>query len=146
MNLEKIERRCLELLKKSQRALIPFSTVLDYVRKDKDAATIKPEELLTFLRHHELFRVFDPVSGLSGLNPSDKGSAFLKEPSVALCTRLPSTHEIQTLMREQLDDLIKALEGALEEGTIEDPIKEEQLSFLLERAYSLRKKLEKNGG
>lgn len=141
MNLEQIEKRCLEMLKYSQRALVPFSNILACVREEPESAQVKPEELLTFLRNHELFKVFDPIFPFQRSPLGNGETTLFNEPSVALCTRLPSKREIEDLMAQQLDVLIRTLEEALEEGNSDDSERETKLNDLLARAYSLRERL-----
>jgi hypothetical protein len=117
MNLEDVEERCINYLRQAANPLVSVHTLLEYCRREPSCAELSEQELIDFLRPHELVRVVDPpppedpvqlgVYAESGL---DMG------PRAILKARMPSPREAATIMDSQLDNMLSALGKALEEA------------------------------
>jgi len=143
MSLEDLEQRCLAYLKQVSRPLAPVDAVLAYLQRE-EGTDISRQELLEFLRRHELFRVIEPPWGDAG---SGQGQELAElglpvGPYVILCTRVPAEDESRALMIEQMDSLIEALESALHEAERAGDMQRCQgVNALLERARAIRRRL-----
>ena len=99
------------------------------------------QDLLDFLREHELFQVIESPTGALG----DEASQKLKEagfnvgPSVILITRIPSARELAAQFDAQIEVLVGALQRALGEAQLRGDVKRVgEVTSMVERAEKLR--------
>jgi hypothetical protein len=146
MNLEEIEQRCLKYLTEVSNPLVPVETLLRYIQRNDEFLALSEKELLDFLKHHELFRIVEPLPLSEGLtestDPSD--AAFRPKPRVMLATRIPTAQQLKQNMHEEMDRMIGALTGALLEAREEgDPGRIREVQAILKKARHLQSELDK---
>ena len=114
MGMETIEERCLTYLSQVSSPLVPFGSLLGYVQRDEESEAITGQDLLSFLRFHELIHVVDApqTGGEIGGAPSE----LALEPFVILKSRIPNPREMALGLREQLDQMRATLQAALDEA------------------------------
>lgn len=145
MNLEEVERKCLAYLTQVRNPLVPVSQLMRHLGQDKSIALPSRDELVHFLRHHELFRVIEPV----GLATEAQGAKALEqagmisEPVAILSTRIPSEQEMSELLREQIRKIVSSLFLATREAQESgDEERFNEAKAILQRASLLQEKLE----
>ncbi len=121
-----------------------MSRLLRHLHEHQEFEHVHEEELLDFLRRHDLFEVLDPP----GLGASPEGRQMLDEAGlgmercVVLETRLPSRGQLRDHMDEQIAQLIAALETARDEaGNRAEPERVAAINEVLQRAEMLRAKV-----
>jgi len=141
MNLEAIEQTCLNYLKQVSNPLVPLSRLLRHLHEHQEFEHVHEDELLDFLRRHDLFEVLDPP----GLGASAEGRQMLEEAGlgmeqcVVLETRLPSRDQLREHMDEQIAQLIAALETARDEASNRaESDRVAAINEVLQRAQTLR--------
>lgn len=74
MILEDIEQKCLSYLKQVTRALVPFKRLSPcaYLRRQDELGPFDEQDLLDFLRKHELFQVIESPTGALGNDASSE--------------------------------------------------------------------------
>jgi hypothetical protein len=114
MGMESIEDRCLTYLSQTSNTLVPFGSLLGYVRRDEASEAITGQDLLSFLKYHELIHVVDApqTGGEIGGAPSETAL----EPFVILKSRIPNQRDMAMGLREQLDQMRTTLQAALDEA------------------------------
>lgn len=144
MNLEAIEQRCLAYLKQVSNPLVPLDTLMRYLERDAQCGVSSRQELLGFLREHELFRVIEP-----GLDPgtavgADDASALGLPggPYVILSTRVPTRHQMAEMVFAQFETMVQALDAARSEAQrLGDAARVTKVNALLKRAEGIREHL-----
>ena len=132
MNLEAVENRCIEYLGQVVSPLVPLSRLLRFVRQSDACAQVSEDELLVFLRPHPLFKVIEPMVAMNGG----------EEPQVALASRIPSQAELTAMMREQLLQMLSALEKAEHEAEASaDDTLRERIREMRSRAEMMQQQL-----
>ncbi len=148
MNLESIEQRCLAYLQEVSKPMVPIAQLLRVVHEDEDSAHVTENDLLAFLRKHELFTVIEP-QGLaeSGGNANElEAAGILTSPSVILATRLPSKNEMVEAMQQQMGTMLNALEAAVSQARGENnPRLAMEVQAILKRARELQQKMDEAG-
>lgn len=144
MNLEKVEQLCLDYLMQASRPLVPLDVLWAHLKEAPACADLSKQDLLGFLREHELFLVLDPPG--AALDPNS--SAALEQlglsagPQVVLSTRVPSPPELARMIKRQIDTMIEALETAYREAEQKGQARRAaKIQILVDKANRLRKKL-----
>jgi len=144
VNLEAVERRCLSYLEQVSNPLARFTSLLQRIREDEDCGAVSENELLDFLRNHELFRVIEPPQfaqdprDLDALPEAGVGGG----PRVILETRIPTKAQMSAMVREQVANVVDALSKAFAEARrTQDPEMCDKLLDALARAEKLQKKV-----
>jgi len=141
MILEDIEQKCLSYLKQVSRALVPFEQLVSYLRRQDDLGPFDDQDLLDFLRKHELFQVIESPSAALGDEASAKlqTAGFNVGPSVILVTRIPPARELATQFDAQIEVLLDALQKALQEAQMSgDATRVQEVTGMVARAEKLR--------
>lgn len=143
MILEDIEQKVLSYLKQVTRALVPFDQLVSYLRRQSDLGPFDEQDLLEFLRKHELFQVIESPFGMldseTARNMQDAG--FSVGPSVILVTRIPAAHELAKQFDAQIEVLLDALRKALQEAQMSgDATHIHEVTSIIARAEALREK------
>jgi len=124
MILEIVEQRCRNYLQQIENPLAPIHAVLNYVQQEESCADTTEQELIEFLRKHELFRVIE--------------SEPFNMASVILTTRIPSQSEMRALMAEQWSGMLDALNKALREAQARgDDATRARVTEMIERAHAI---------
>jgi hypothetical protein len=141
VNLEAAEQRALKYLKEASRPLVPVDRLLRHLQDDPACAEITEEELLAFLRKHELFKVIEPLP--PGTEPALR--TVVKEAGlplgvcVMLSTRVPTGAELSDMMQSQVDALIASLQAAaLDARKRGKPDRTRQIMRMIARAQQLK--------
>jgi hypothetical protein len=145
MKLEVIEQKCLNYLKQVSNPLVDVNVLYGHVMEGPDTEGLSYVDLLDFLRHHELFKVMEPVG--MAVDPDTEqmlGEAGLPvTPQVILCTRIPTQAELAQAIREQLGQMKSALVSAMREAAEkEDPARKEKVQLALHKMQMLEEKLD----
>lgn len=144
MNLETVEQRCVAYLRDVQKPFVMISQLLDVLHEDEDLRELDKAQLLDFLRNHELFTVFDPISLPE--NPEEleelRQAGMMTEPGVMLTSRIPSKEELFTAMEQQMGTMLNALESALSQARDNDPSLAMRVQSILKRARDIQHQLE----
>lgn len=125
--------------------MVPVNGLLRHLHGDPACVGITEEELIEFLRDHELFKVLEPP----GLASEPEGAEVLDAAGlnararVILSTRIPSADELGHLMNQELTTLASALAAALKQAREQSqPDQEERLRKLLARLGELKQELQ----
>lgn len=123
--------------------LAPVENLVRHLRTRAPCPEFTEEQLLEFLRNHELFRVIEPPE-------SDQDSNVTRQltelgvpsgPRVVLATRFPTSAQIAGMIQEQLDAMTDALAKAMAEAKEKgDTETEDRVLDALVRAEKLKKK------
>ncbi len=141
MILEDIEQKCLSYLKQVTRSLVPFEQLVTYLRRQDELGPFDEQDLLDFLRKHELFQVIESPTGALGNDASRKlkEAGFNVGPSVILVTRIPPARELAAQFDAQIEVLVDALQRALQEAELSGDAKRVgDVTSMIERAEKLR--------
>ena len=143
MNLELVEQRCLKYLEQAASPLVSLRTLLAHVWKDEQFADATELDLLSFLRKHEQVHIIEADANTDPEQAEAMTEAgFSQGPYVILRTRIPTKAEMAALIQEQLNKMISALEGALDEAINSgDSENQRRVQELLERSQEFREKL-----
>ncbi len=138
-----VEQRCLKYLEQAANPLVPLRTLLAHVWKDETLADVSEQELLSFLREHELVHVIEADDDADPEQAQTMAEAgFSQGPYIILKTRIPTKAEMAVLMQEQLGKMIIALERAMDEAVnSKDDEAQARIQELLERSQEFREKL-----
>ncbi len=145
MKLERVEELCLNYLTQNSVALVPVNAMLEHCRRDPECAQLSLDELLDFLRHHELVHVVErPALDSDEEQELISDTGFDLGPRAILHSRMPSREEIAAAMQENLERMSTALASALREAerAEEDPATLRQIKEAIEKASALRGKIE----
>jgi hypothetical protein len=147
MNLEAIEQKCLSYLKQVKNPLVPISTLLRRLDQDEACRGVREQELIDFLRKHELFRVIDaPEAHKEPGTIAELASEGIDSgPRVILVTRIPTQSEMKATISRQLETMTGALARAqamaAESG---DAAAYQKITEILERADTLEKRIDES--
>ncbi|MFP4499820.1 MAG: hypothetical protein ACLFTT_02370 [Candidatus Hydrogenedentota bacterium] len=134
----------LTFLGQATNPLAPLSTLLKHCRQIEGFDQLDQDQLLYFLRHHDLVKVIEPAGGIVGelAEMADAGQLTEAEPRIVLKERIPPPQELAKLMIIQLETVIETIRRAREEvrQSTGDP-RQAQFEELLARAEELRTKL-----
>jgi hypothetical protein len=148
MNLEEIEQRTLKYLMEVSTPLVPVDTLLRFLQRHGEFPDLTEDEFVGFLRHHELFRVIDPLP-LPNDPEAEKNMAeagFRPRPRVVLCTRIPTAQDLKEGMLEELGKMLEALGAALDNALHNRDMKRaRELRAIIGKAKTLAEKLETLG-
>jgi len=135
MNLEDIEQQCLTYLRQVSNPIVPVRTLLNYLHQNEEWALLGEGDLLAFLRGHDDVRVLEsPLGEEAGLHGVAEAG-----PRVILKARVPTAPEMTALVDQQLADMTKALERALQEAAARgDKQACDRIAAMLRRAAALR--------
>ena len=144
MNLEVVEQKCLNYLKQASNPLVDVDVLYRHVSQDGSAGALSRADLVDFLRHHELFKVMEPVG--MAVDPETErllGEAGLPAaPQAILCTRIPTQAELAEAIRQQLERMGSALVSALREAREhDDEARAANIETALQRMQHLEQKL-----
>ncbi len=144
MNLEAVEQEVLGYLKQVTNPLVRVDLLLERLHRKEEFSLLTEDDLLDFLRHHELFRVIDWAIPENGEETARRLSeaGFIQGPSVILDTRVPTPEQTAEMMAQQLASLDEALKTAIAQAR--DQGDEESIPKLrtaLERSSSIRERL-----
>jgi hypothetical protein len=143
MNLELVETKCVNYLKQTQNPLVPVSILLSHLRQDALCSDITEQELLEFLRPHELFKVVEPPDRDEEEIEDLDAVGIPSGPRVILNTRVPTPAEISDLLGKQMQTMTDALYRALAEATQSGDTEScERISEILSRAEQLQQQIE----
>lgn len=143
MNLEEVEQHCLRYLEQSKNPLVSVNTLLAHLWTNEQFADVTEQDLLAFLRRHELVLVIDSPA-TSEAEQVMAEADFSQGPYAILRTRIPTKSEMSALILEQLDQMTAALTGALREAVSQgDKENQQTVAELLEKTQKFRDKLEK---
>jgi hypothetical protein len=136
MSMERIEERCLAYLSQASNPLVPFRTLLEYARSGDESLQIGEQELLAFLKYHELMHVLEPFD--AGGEWACATVEMDTDRHVILKSRIPNRKEMVTNLRGQLDGVRATLQAALDEArSTGDFARVTSLEQALERAEEL---------
>ncbi len=144
VDLEAVEQRTLAYLKQVANPIVPVDRLLGHLRQDDRCADVREDQLLEFLRQHELFAVMDGLSlPLDDVASTELAEAGI-EPAVRvmLATRVPSPAQLMALIGTELTGLTDALSNALAEAKQKgQPERARQLIRILSKADEIRGRL-----
>ncbi len=143
MNLEKIEEKCIHYLGQAGVPLVPIDTLLEFCRRDPECGKLDRQELLDFLRPHELVQVMEgPDVGDAVDQQAFRTAGINMGARVILNTRIPAREEMAEMLIEQLKDmtdvLIEALAQAKKDGNAD---RISHLEATLQKSEALRVKM-----
>jgi hypothetical protein len=144
MNLEAIEQKCLSYLKQVKNPIVPISTLLRHLNEDEACRGVREQEVIDFLRKHELFRVIDlPESRKEPDTITELASEGIDSgPRVILVTRIPTQSEMKATISQQLETMTGALARAqamaAESG---DAAAYQKITEILNRVDALEKRI-----
>jgi hypothetical protein len=145
VNLEEIEQRCFKYLMETSTPLVPVETLWRFLLRKGEYPGLTEQVFIEFLRHHELFRVIEPLP-LPDDPEAEKQlseAGFRPQPRVVLCTRLPSAHDLKQGMLEELAKMLEALGNALQEAIgIKDKEKVRDLRTIIRRAEAMAERID----
>jgi hypothetical protein len=143
MNLEVIEEKVLIYLKQTSNPLVKVDLLHQHLLEEIEQDQISLKDLVNFLENHELFRLIQPLPiDDPNMNSIFESSGFINTPCVILDTRVPTPTQTATLMLEQLDQLLTALNKALQEATQSgEPARMNQILDAQNRIQSLKAKI-----
>ena len=134
MNLEYVEQKCLQHLKETANPLVPIAALMVHLQDDEASRGISEQELIDFLRKHELFRVIAPDAA---------GGEENDGPRVILVTRIPTAPEIAAKMREEMEKMTGALAAAHAEALKSGDAKAlARIADIMQRAEALARRLD----
>jgi len=143
MNLEAIEEKVLNHLKQTTNPLVKVDLLHERVLQEIDQENISLKDFVDFLENHELFRLIQPLPITDpSMNALFESSGFINTPCVMLDTRAPTSTQTATLMLEQLEHLLKALERAMQDATKNgEPARMNQILDAQTRIHALKRKV-----
>ena len=140
MNLEDVEQKSLNYLKQVSNPIVPVRTLWNHIRQEEKMAILTENDLLDFLRKHDLVRIIETPFNTNDEKLSEQN--FIPGPRVILRTRIPTQTEMNKLIEEQMDRLIQSLTRAKEEAeNIKDNAMFDKMQEVLSRAETLRGKM-----
>lgn len=113
MNLEALERECLNYLRGVSNPLVPISALLRRLRQDEDLSSVDENELLDFLRNHDEVRVIEEDADREA-EYADAGIPL--GPRAILKLRVPTTTEMAGAVGDQMTRMAESLQAALAEA------------------------------
>jgi len=138
MNLEALERECLNYLRDVSNPLVPISARRRRLRPTAQHAGADENELLDFLRTHDEVRVIEE---------DPEGEAEYAEagiplgPRAILKLRVPTTAEMADAVGGQMARMAESLQGALAEAEREgDAAKAVKVRAMLARTEELQQR------
>ena len=144
MDLEAVEQRALAYLMQVANPIVPVDRLLRHLAQDEQCADVREDQLLEFLRRHELFAVMDGFSlPLDEADTTELAEAGIESAvRVMLATRAPSPAQLMALIETELTRLTDALSKALAEAKQEgEPEHARQLIRILSKADKVRDQL-----
>lgn len=144
MNLEDIEQKVLGYLEQSSNPMIRVDVLLSRLRQREEFAQLDRTDLLEFLAHHDLFRVFDPLNASEDDAGEAEGSegAIAPTPYVILRSRVPTPTEMTVQISGELGKMSEALDIAFHEALNRgDTAKANEIKDALARTEDLRKRV-----
>jgi hypothetical protein len=144
MDLEAVEQRALAYLKQTANPIVPVDRLLRHLAEDDQCADVREDQLLEFLRRHELFVVMDgPSLPLDDADATELAEAgIVPGARVMLATRVPSPAQLAALIEAELTTLTEALSNALAEAKRKGrPERARELIRILSKADKIRDKL-----
>lgn len=145
MNLERAEQICLSYLGQADSPLVPVHTLVERCRRDEQCAGMSEQDLLPFLRTHELILVVEgPGADDASATAAFSALGLEMGPRAILKTRIPPPQEMLRVIEDQLEQMAAAITKAVayaeEEGATEGAA---QLRSALERTDALRARMQK---
>ncbi|HOZ50149.1 MAG TPA: hypothetical protein PLO37_13875 [Candidatus Hydrogenedentes bacterium] len=141
MDLETVEQRCLAHLMQVSNPLVSFDSLVNLLHADMDQLGLTEPELLRFLRDHELFTVIDPPT----VDQDPDVVAELDDLGIAtgtrviLTDRLPTRDDMARMIQDQLEVLMSALTGAMDEArACDDRYAQDKVLDAMSRAEKLK--------
>ena len=133
-NLELIEQKALKYLGLTVNPVVPVEALLSHLREDGLLESVSLPELLSFLRTHDLFRVFDI--------PRLEEGEVVGRPAVVLDSRIPSNRDMLAFLYAELDKLEEALQEALRTARADANLERmREINALLDRLETIREKV-----
>lgn len=133
-NLERIEQRTLAHLRQSINPVVPVDALLAHLHDDDLLTDVSLPELLSFLRHHDLFRVFEIPRLVDG--------EVATGPAVVLESRIPTQREMLAHLFGELEKMEGALLEAVRQARADaDLDKLRALNGLLDRLSEIRERI-----
>jgi hypothetical protein len=147
MNLEAIEQKCLSYLKQVKNPLVPISTLLRHLDQDEACRGVREQELIDFLRKHELFRVIDAPEAHKEPGTAEElaSQGIDTAPRVILVTRIPTQPEMKAVISAELKKMTSALARAQAEAAESgDGEAYNRITEILERVDTLEKGIDES--
>ena len=146
MNLEALEQECLSYLKQVTNPLVPLRHLLRHLRDKPDLADFDEQDLIAFLRNHELFRIIEPLELPQGIHSAEALTQLGvdREPSIILITRVPTPQDLLNMAKDELGRMREVLAKALEETRREeDNERSDTILDLLARIDHIAKRVDR---
>ena len=145
MNLESIEEKCLSYLRQAPNPLVPVDTLLEFCRRDPECGKLERQELLDFLRPHELLNVIDGPDAGEEIDQETFGAAGIEMgPRVILKTRVPTKDQMTDIIAAQMKNMTEMLVEALHLARkAKDEAHIQELEAALLKSEALREKMNK---
>ena len=145
MNLEKIEEKCLHYLSEASNPLVPVEKLVEFCQRDPECGKLDRQELLDFLRPHELIEVMEGPEMGAVIDQDDFARAGINMGQRAILkTRYPAKEEMAEMLFEQLKDMTDVLVEALNQAKKQDDThRVAQLEEALQKSEALRVKMNK---
>lgn len=145
MNLETIEEKCLSYLRQAPNPLVPVDTLLEFCRRDPECANLERQDLLDFLRPHELVKVVDGPEAGEEIDRETFGAAGIDMgPRVILNTRIPTKDQMTDIIAAQMKNMTEMLVEALHLARkAKDEAHVQELEAALQKSEALRQKMNK---
>ena len=100
MNLEQMEQQCINYLSQVSNPLVPVDNLLRHLWQEEEFAGLTRQDLLSYLRKHEMVTVVDPERDEDPERVRDLSEAGLASgPRVILKSRTPTKAEMSDLMK-----------------------------------------------
>lgn len=145
LNLETIEEKCLSYLRQAPNPLVPVDTLLEFCRRDPECGKLERQELLDFLRPHELIKVVEgPGEGEEIDQDTFGGAGINMGPRAILHSRVPTKEQMADIIAAQMKNMTEMLVEALELARkAKDEAHIQELEAALQKSEDLRQKMNK---
>lgn len=145
MNLELIEEKCLNYLRQASNPLVPVNTLLEFCRREPECGKLELQELLDFLRPHELVKVVDgPDEGEAVDQETFDAAGINMGPRAILKSRVPTKEQMTDMIAAQMRNMTEMLVEALELAKkAQDEAHIQEIEAALQKSEALRQKMNK---
>ena len=145
MNLETIEEKCLNYLRQASNPLVPVDSLLEFCRRDPECGKLDRQELLDFLRPHELVKVIEGPDVDDAIDQGTFGAAGINMgPRAILNTRVPTRDQMADMIIDQMKNMTDMLVEALDLARkAKDEAHIRELETALQKSEALREKMNK---
>jgi hypothetical protein len=145
MNLETVEEKCLAYLRQAPNPLVPVDMLLEFCRRDPECGKLERQELLDFLRPHELVKVVEGPEEGEEIGQDTFGEAGINMgPRVILNSRVPTKEQMADMIAAQMRNMTEMLVEALDLARkAKDEAHIQELETALQKSEALRQKMNK---